>query len=40
MIKSANAKAEYLQRVYFDKVKIQEVLTNYTGEWEKIFYGW
>ena len=31
---SAYAKAEYLQRVYFDKVEVQEVLANYTGEWK------
>lgn len=31
---SAYAKAEYLQRMYFDKVEVQEVLANYTGEWK------
>ena len=31
---SANAKAEYLQRVYFDVIKVEEVLANYTGEWK------
>lgn len=31
---TAYKKAEYLQRVYFAAVEVQEVLANYTGEWK------
>ena len=31
---SANAKAEYLRRMYFNVAKVQEVLANYIGEWK------
>ena len=35
---TAYDKAEYLQRMYFDVVKIQEVLANYAGEWEEKYF--